>query len=298
MVAQLESAPADVGFVYPNPQHFGNRNDYVQSPAYNLHLLLQDNYCPATSLFDRRVFDAGVAYDEEIVFGHEDWDIVLQLAERGVSGEVAHGPTFKYRRRGFSRVNAVEYGPESFHDEIERRHPALFAPAARARIKARWAPALSVVLLDDHGGGRWSADAVEPLGRRAASTSRSSRPRRSTCPASMRRCTFPATAGRLAGPTRCPRRAGRWVLVATLAAAPAFARSLVRRAAAARVLGDRRASGVALADVPEQRLAAFSQLAAHRRRRTVAVAWERSPAGRDGAGRGARRRPTRSSRTW
>ena len=104
-----------------------------RSPAYNLHLLLLDNYCPATSLFDRRVFDAGVSYDEEIVFGHEDWDLVLQLAERGVWGAPAHGPTFKYRRRGFSRVNAVEYGPESFHEEIERRHPSLFAPAARAR---------------------------------------------------------------------------------------------------------------------------------------------------------------------
>jgi hypothetical protein len=95
MVAQLEAAPPEIGFVFPNPQHFGNRNDYVHSPAYNLHLLLLDNYCPATSLFDRRVFDAGVAYDEEIVFGHEDWDLVLQLAEREVYGEVAHGPTFR-----------------------------------------------------------------------------------------------------------------------------------------------------------------------------------------------------------
>ena len=29
MVIQLEAAPDDVGFVYPNALHFGNRNDYV-----------------------------------------------------------------------------------------------------------------------------------------------------------------------------------------------------------------------------------------------------------------------------
>ena len=42
MVAQIEVAPENVGFVYPNPQHFGNRNDYVQVPEYKLHLLLAD----------------------------------------------------------------------------------------------------------------------------------------------------------------------------------------------------------------------------------------------------------------
>lgn len=152
MVAQLEAAPPDVGFVYPNPKHIGNRSDYVRSPSYNLWLLMGNNYCPATSLFDRRVFEAGVAYPEEVVFGHEDWDLVLQLAGRGVHGEHADGPTFLYRRRGFSRVNAVEYGPHSFHEAIERRHPALYR--RRDEIKAQWAPALSILLLDD--GDAWT----------------------------------------------------------------------------------------------------------------------------------------------
>ena len=108
MVRQLEQAPADVGFVYPNPQHFGNRNDYVQSPAYNLHLLLQDNYCPATALFDRRVFDAGATYAEEIVFGHEDWDLVLQLAELGSGARSPAAP-----RSGIAGAGSAGSTPSS-----------------------------------------------------------------------------------------------------------------------------------------------------------------------------------------
>lgn len=149
MLAQLEAAPEEVGFVYPHAQHIGNRSDYVQLPAYNLWLLMKENYCPAPALFDRRVFEGtGIAYPEDVVVGHEDWDLILQLAEREVRGIHADGPTFLYRKQGFSRVNAVDYGPHSFHEAIERRHPALYRDADG--IKARWAPALSIVLL---GGG-------------------------------------------------------------------------------------------------------------------------------------------------
>ena len=161
MLAQLEAAPADIGFVYPNAQHIGNRTDYYESPAYNLWLLMEQNYCPAPALFDRRAFEGtGVGYPEEIVVGHEDWDLVLQLAEREVRGVPADGPTFLYRKQGFSRVNAVDYGPESFEKTIKGRHPHLYRN--RDAIKAKWAPALSVVLLDDEGC-EWDAEGLSGL---------------------------------------------------------------------------------------------------------------------------------------
>lgn len=166
MLAQLESAPEDVGFVYPHAQHFGNRSDFVHMPAYNLWLLMAENYCPAPALFDRRVFEAGIAYPEDVVVGHEDWDLILQLAERGVQGVHADGPTFLYRRQGFSRINAVNFSPESFQRSVERRHPALYGN--RDAIKAEWAPALSIVLLDEERQ-RWR---VEDLRDRPGQTCR------------------------------------------------------------------------------------------------------------------------------
>ncbi len=147
MVVQLEQAPPDVGFVYPLAQHFGTRHDLYEPPAYNLHLLLENNYCAATSLFDHRVFAAGVHYPEDMIAGHEDWDVVLQLASRGVWGVLAQEPTFLYRKHGFSRVNTVEYGPGSFRQQVKVRHPSLYTPEARDRIKAAWAPALSVLVV-------------------------------------------------------------------------------------------------------------------------------------------------------
>ncbi len=164
MLAQLQPAAEDVGFVYPHAQHFGNRTDFVQLPAYNLWLLMQENYCPAPALFDRRLFEAtGIAYPEDIVLGHEDWDLILQLAERGIRGIHADGPTFLYRRQGFSRVNAVDYGPHAFHEAIERRHPALYDH--RDSIKARWAPALSIVLLGE--ADAWGEGDLADLSRQS-----------------------------------------------------------------------------------------------------------------------------------
>jgi glycosyltransferase involved in cell wall biosynthesis len=155
MLAQLEAAPEDIGFIYPNVQYMGNQSNYVRSPAYNLWLLMQQNYCPAPALFDRRVLDGtGVRYPEEMLVGHEDWDLILQLAERGVSGLPADGPTFRYRKQGFSRANAVDYTPTAFYRAIEYRHPRLYEDSDA--IKANWSPALSIVLLDDDDRG-WIA---------------------------------------------------------------------------------------------------------------------------------------------
>jgi glycosyltransferase involved in cell wall biosynthesis len=164
MVEQLELAPESVGFIYPNIQHFGNRHDFYQPPAYNLNLLLNNNYCAATSLFDARVFTAGIRYAEDIVFGHEDWDLVLRMAECDIEGEAAESGTFMYRKRGFSRVNAAEYGPKSFHERIARRHPYLYGPR-REQIKAAWAPALSFILADGCDGiaRPWPKDLGDPL---------------------------------------------------------------------------------------------------------------------------------------
>ena len=163
MLAQLEAAPEEVGFVYPSWRHIGNQSEEVHSPAYNRWLLMMGNYCAAPALFDHRLFaEHGFRYPEEIVVGHEDWDLILQLAEREVQGIPADEPTFFYRRQGFSRVNAVDYGPDAFERTIERRHRHLYRN--RDSIKARWAPALSVVLLDDSASA-WQADDLSGLER-------------------------------------------------------------------------------------------------------------------------------------
>lgn len=278
MLAQLEKAPEEVGFVYPNAQHIGNQLNYVPSPAYNVWLLMEQNYCPAPALFDCRLFDGtGVAYPEEIVVGHEDWDLVLQLAERDVCGIPADAPTFLYRKQGFSRVHAVDYGPDSFERTIERRHPHLYLN--RDEIKARWAPALTVVLLDETDSA-WGPGDLAGL---EAQTS----------------LDFEVVAGTELGPgvrglqaaddspIACLQEAidgarGRWVLVlprsvAAVLDASSFVEQLIHAFAA-----NEGATAVVLADAPDVTRIPFSQLddAERLTAQPAAIAFERPLWGR------------------
>jgi len=148
LLARLEAGGDDVAFAYPNILHFGNRHDYDRKPDWNLFLLTFENFCAVTALFDARVFAQGVAFDEDLREGHEDWDLVLQIAERGGRGVRAHGPTFLYRKEGFSRVDAQHLARRAYVDELRGRHGALYDRIDE--IKAQWSPAVSLVLL---GGG-------------------------------------------------------------------------------------------------------------------------------------------------
>jgi glycosyltransferase involved in cell wall biosynthesis len=174
LVAQLQGAGEHVGFIYQNCQYFGNREDYFEPPDYNPWLLTRQNYIDTCALIDRDVFDLGFAYAEDIVFGHEDWDFFLQLVEGGIHGEPGRGKTLLYRKEGFTRSDLVEWTGSPFHIELAGRHPNLFArnasngsgldgdaraapPDLSMSMKARWAPALSLIALTpfDLGSPAW-----------------------------------------------------------------------------------------------------------------------------------------------
>jgi glycosyltransferase involved in cell wall biosynthesis len=168
LVEQIQSAGETVGYIYPNCQFFGTRDDYFEPPSFNLALLLSGNYCDTCSLIDRDVFDAGLRYAEDIELGHEDWDFALTMATHRVRGEAAATRTLLYRKHGFTRSDAVEHAAKPFREEIEERHPELYGPSSSVGRYGRWcdvgfaakaqhAPSLSLVLTkpidfaDDNG---------------------------------------------------------------------------------------------------------------------------------------------------
>ncbi len=89
------------------------------------------------------------------MFGHEDWDFFLKLAAAGIRGEPARGKTLLYRKEFFTRSDLVEWTGTSYHREQAGRHPSLIAdPSDTARpspqsmrVKAHWAPAVSLIAL-------------------------------------------------------------------------------------------------------------------------------------------------------
>jgi glycosyltransferase involved in cell wall biosynthesis len=255
MLGQLEEAADDIGFIYPHIQYIGNRTDYAESPAYDLWLLMQQNYCPAPALFDRRVFaEGGASYAEEIVVGHEDWDLILQLAEHGVGGAPADGPTFLYRKQGFSRANAADYAPDAFDRMVEERHPALYRDSDE--IKARWCPALSIVLLDDDLA--WGASDLASL---SAQTCRDFE--------LLARTDLEGSATVVAGGVDPPaawlqdaihQARGRWVLLMPHSAAAAFgSKSFVEQLLRAFTANDG-VAGLVLAESPGDSRHQFAQL--------------------------------------
>jgi glycosyltransferase involved in cell wall biosynthesis len=145
LVEQLSVAGEEVGFIYPNIQFFGNREDYYEVPQYNLYTLLHGNFCDTCSLLDREIFDAGERYSEEIRLGHEDWEFALRLAARGVRGEAARGPTVRYRKAGFNRSDIVDHSPEEFREILTEISPF---KGAEAEVKAKESPALSIIPLE------------------------------------------------------------------------------------------------------------------------------------------------------
>jgi glycosyltransferase involved in cell wall biosynthesis len=146
LVNQLQGAGENIGFIYPNLQYFGARNEYFEAPDYNLNMLLEANFADTSSLLDRELFDAGLRYPEDIRLGHEDWDFALSLAEREVYGQPAAAKTLLYRKMGFTRSDTVEYAADLFHERIVERHPLLFQN--RDEIKACWSPAVSLIPLE------------------------------------------------------------------------------------------------------------------------------------------------------
>jgi glycosyltransferase involved in cell wall biosynthesis len=163
LVTQLVSAGEEIGFIYPNLDFFGNREEYHEATSYNLYTLLHGNFADTCSLIDRQVFDAGVRYHEGIHLGHEDWDFALRMATHGVRGEVAHGPTVRYRKWGFNRSDSVDHVADDFADGFLAEQE-LFG-GREAEIKARERPALSIVALTPAGDS--SSELLTALARQS-----------------------------------------------------------------------------------------------------------------------------------
>ena len=87
-------------WVYPDFQCFGTEfKNWKPLPQLNPFRFFFENSCGAPSLIRRRVFDAGVFYDETMRDGYEDWEFFLRALTSGFWGASAGNVGFNYRVR-------------------------------------------------------------------------------------------------------------------------------------------------------------------------------------------------------
>ena len=144
----LLSTSESIGWVYPNIDMFGFQRHYDYSAPYGKLLHALYNVCEAGSLVHRRVFEAGVRFDETMRKGFEDWDFWLTALDCGFSG--AHHPyfDFQYRNRGASMLTGSKQEASSILDAMRRKHPNLMSPRSLIHREAQERPRAAVVFVD------------------------------------------------------------------------------------------------------------------------------------------------------
>jgi glycosyltransferase involved in cell wall biosynthesis/GT2 family glycosyltransferase len=143
-VAALNAHP-DAAFAYTSYKVFGKRN-YTEHPGtFNLYKLLDKNVLTYASLIRKEEWEQVGGYDDSMRLGYEDWELWLRLASRGRYGCHVSQVLFRYRKHGSSLYDVALAHHQQIVGYIQGRHPELYAPEARARLKAQWAPSACIV---------------------------------------------------------------------------------------------------------------------------------------------------------
>nr|WP_298688480.1 glycosyltransferase [uncultured Dongia sp.] len=124
----LRSRP-EIDWVYPNIDKFGiGWNGSYQAPYSRLLHITFDNICEAGSMVSRRVFDAGIRFDETMKAGFEDWEFWLQCISHGFAGANYPFFGFDYRQRAESMLRDSHRTKAAIMAYIREKHKKLFAP--------------------------------------------------------------------------------------------------------------------------------------------------------------------------
>jgi len=141
---------ADPGasFAYGHVRFFGALRGRLDVPPFNPYLELEHNRLVVTALIRRNVFsELGAWYPPMRVY--EDWSFWLSCAKAELRGTVVEEELFLYRRKTREGLLfEADRDRESSRAALRTSHADLYSDAARARLKARYAPGLEILWRD------------------------------------------------------------------------------------------------------------------------------------------------------
>jgi hypothetical protein len=146
---ELLTARPEASWASPALELFGTEEGEWRMPEpYLAYRQLFTNQSDAGSLIRRRVFEAGIEFDETMRDGFEDWEFFLQATLVGFRGAQAGRCGFRYRRRPESMLAQAQPQAERIEAEMRRRHRSAYSPGAQARREHAEAPRFALVRCD------------------------------------------------------------------------------------------------------------------------------------------------------
>lgn len=103
----------DIGVVYSKVKYFGERTDEMHLDVYNKKNILIGNSVICTALFLKEDYEQMGGYDENMVYGYEDWEFWIRFAYM-INKKFFQFPEilFYYRIKKGSRNDVVMYNTE------------------------------------------------------------------------------------------------------------------------------------------------------------------------------------------
>ncbi|OQP87248.1 hypothetical protein BTR14_07490 [Rhizobium rhizosphaerae] len=138
-----------VDWVYPDVDMFGLREGWDYGGDFSGLLMRNMNLCEAGSLLHRRVFEAGVFFDETMRQGYEDWDFFISALEHGFRGKHLENFGFLYRKRPESMLADSTKVDAIIRQSMQRKHRAFFADKAIRAQEQREFPRYAIYLADE-----------------------------------------------------------------------------------------------------------------------------------------------------
>ena len=138
----------ETSWIYPNIDMFGIRRNFDYSGPYSVLKHTQYNICEAGSMVHRRVFDAGVRFDEKMKLGYEDWDFWLTAAGRGFRGAQHPHFGFRYRNRGESMLSQAHRDDAEIQSYLRRKHAPLLSQRNLMRLESIEALRYAIIFTD------------------------------------------------------------------------------------------------------------------------------------------------------
>ncbi|NNU79012.1 glycosyltransferase [Halovulum dunhuangense] len=141
----------DADWFYPNFDMIGLAEHAHNGGDFSVALLAESNFSEAGSLIRRRVFDAGIRFDESMRKGYEDWEFFLSAARAGFRGAPVRQAFFRYRKRPESMLSGSHDQDTVLRADIRARHRWLYDGDAVAQRAAGHTPRYRLIETDAPG---------------------------------------------------------------------------------------------------------------------------------------------------